>query len=422
MRVLWLSHFVPYPPVGGARQRSHHLLLQAARTHEVHVVALNQKANIPTADALADACERLRPSIAGLDVFPIPSDASRATWAAMTATSFFRPSPYDVNWLRSKAVWARIAALDVPRRFDLVHVDTLALMQYAPLFGRTPVALNHHNVESQLTARRAEKESHPLKALYLARDAAKLAAHEAAMCPGAGINLVVSPLDGERLQEVAPGTKVAVVDNGVDVDYFRPDPAVEPDPKHMIFAGGMNWFPNAEAMRFFVQDIWPALLADDPSRRMTIIGRGAPAEVTAAASDRLHVAGFVPDVRPYAHRAGIYVCPIKNGGGTRLKILDALALALPLVATELAVEGLELQPDVHYLRAETPEDYVRQVRRLEAEPELRRRLALAGRQLVERRYSWQGIGRALCSAYDEAVGDTLPRRTTPGRQLAVGGV
>jgi glycosyltransferase involved in cell wall biosynthesis len=158
-------------------------------------------------------------------------------------------------------------------------------------------------------------------------------------------------------------------------------------------------------VRYFLSEIWPALTADDPSRHVTFVGRDPPPELQAAARDpRIAVTGRVDDVRPYLDAASIYVCPIRDGGGTRLKVLDALAMARPVVATALAMEGLDIVAERHYLRAETPVEFVAQVRRLERDAALRRRLGEAGRDLVVRRYAWGTVGRKLDAAYGLAAG------------------
>jgi glycosyltransferase involved in cell wall biosynthesis len=169
----------------------------------------------------------------------------------------------------------------------------------------------------------------------------------------------------------------------------------------MAFAGGMDWFPNREAMEYLARELWPALRSDDPGRRMTVIGRNPPTALLEAAQrdERLRVLGFVDDVRPHLSTAPIYLCPIRIGGGTRLKILDALAMSRALVSTGLGVEGLDLVDGVHYLRAETSDEFVAQIRRLEQDATLRSRLASAGRALVEQNYSWSVIGDALDRAF-----------------------
>jgi glycosyltransferase involved in cell wall biosynthesis len=155
---------------------------------------------------------------------------------------------------------------------------------------------------------------------------------------------------------------------------------------------------------FFLTEIWPRLIADDASRSVTILGRDPPPALLDAARDqRVRVPGFVDDVRPWMDEAAVYVCPIRDGGGTRLKVLDALAMAKPMVATGLAVEGLDLVDGVHYLRAETPEEFVEQIRRLETDPPLSTQLSSAGRALTQERFSWPVIGAALETAYQKAL-------------------
>jgi glycosyltransferase involved in cell wall biosynthesis len=218
--------------------------------------------------------------------------------------------------------------------------------------------------------------------------------------PSAATNLVVSDLDGARLRDIAPGAAVSVVDNGVDTDFWRPGT----DGKGIIFAGTLGWYPNRDAVEFLLADVWPALVAKNADRRLVLVGRDPPPMATVAAKDaRVEVTGFVPDVRPYMRSASISVCPMRVGGGTRLKILDSLAMALPLVSTAIGVEGLDLVENVHYLRAETAAEFVKQIDRLERDPELRANLGCAGRCLVVDRYDWSVIGRQLDAAYARAV-------------------
>jgi glycosyltransferase involved in cell wall biosynthesis len=403
MRVLWLSHFVPAPPSGGALQRSHGLLREAARRHEVHLVALNQRALLPDDDARRAALAQLD-CCASVRVFDIPADRSRARRLMTTAVGYLRSAPYDVLWLTSAPFRRQVRELLRTEPFDLVHVDTLGLLPVLPPDPPCPVLLNHHNVESFMTQRRALREQRWWARRYLLRDADKLLSFERRWCPRVDVNTVVSTLDAERLGRITGDCEAVVVPNGVDVEHFRPERGG--DPSHLIFTGSLGWYPNHRAARYILDEIWPRLARDDDNWRLSLVGRGPPADLVSD-DPRVDIPGEVRDMRPYLERAGIYVCPIRDGAGTRLKILDAMAMECALVATEFAVEGLGLLPDVHYLRAERPETFERQIRRLRDDPALVRRLAAAGRAVVEARFAWSVIGTQLESAYRIAV---TPRR------------
>lgn len=415
MKILWLSHFLPYPPKGGALQRSHNLLRQAAIRHEVHLVSLNQGKNLPTPEAVREAIVFLKNICKRVEVFPIPSDSARWRWVMMTMDSYLRSSPYDVNWLTNIDMERYLEKVTKTETFDLVHVDTIGLYPYVSAFSGTPVVLNHHNVESHMMRRRYEKETDRLKKVYFHRESSKLERYEREVCGKCAENLVVSDLDGIRLKENVGDVRFSVIPNGVDVDYFRPNEQNATRREGLIFAGAMDWYPNREAVRFFLKDIWPKLLEEKPDRRATFVGKNPPQILLEASKhSAINVPGFVDDIRPYLDRAGIYVCPIRDGGGTRLKILDALAMAKPLVATGLAVEGLDLVEEIHYLKAETAEDFAGQIRRLENDPGLCHSLATAGQRFVQERFSWDVIGEELARTYDNAVSSSgkLPQEGT----------
>lgn len=392
---------MPYPPKGGLLQRSYYLIREAAKRHEVDLAALVQPAHQSNDRELAEATAALQEFCRDVDTFWIRSDLGRWGRPALLASSFFSSRPYDANWLDEQALHRHLEKRH--RQYDLVHVDTIGLCPYTEDTGRTPFVLNHHNIESQMMADRTLEEANPLKRLYARREAGKLERWEQHWTLRAKVNLVVSPLDRDRLLARQPQAETQVVENGVDTEYFRPMSPPEDNDGHLVFVGGMSWYPNRDAMQWFVEEIWPRLREGRPDRRAVLIGRDPPATVQRAADDSaLSAPGFVDDIRPQVDRALAYVCPIRRGGGTRLKVLDALAMAKPLVATSFAVQGLGMEDGEHYLRAEEPAAYVDQIRKLEESPSLRRKLGKAGRELVERRYSWNIIGENLEKGYRRA--------------------
>lgn len=354
--------------------------------------------------ALEEAIEFLKGICKRVEVFPIPSDAAKWRWAMMTVASYLRSSPYDVNWLMNRDMKNFLVLLSKTETFDLVHVDTIGLYPYVAPFYGIPIVLNHHNIESQMMRRRYEKEKNHLYKIYFHRESSKIGRYERDVCFKCAMNLVVSDLDGSRLKDNAGNVRISVIPNGVDIKYFHPQNQTGNSREGLIFAGAMDWYPNREAVLFFLKEIWPMLRDEKPERTATFLGRNPPRELLEAAKNSNILApGFVDDVRPYLEEAGIYVCPIRDGGGTRLKILDALAMGKPLVATALAVEGLDLVDREHYLKAETAEEFVVQINRLEKDPALRKALASSGQRFVMSHYSWDVIGEKLDHAYQYVV-------------------
>lgn len=405
MRVLWLSHFVPFPATGlGALQRSHNLLRQAAARHDLVLVALNRTRLLPGADDLQAAREGLGPMLRGLSILPHEGDASRVRRLRSALSAIMGDRSYLESWMQSAAFTAQVVHQIREFAPDVIHVDAVGLIGMVPEAAWSRVVLNHHNVESQLMGRRAEHLGTGALGWFYAREADRLARLERRVVPRVGLNIVVSELDRERLDKVAPGGAIRVVENGVDVDFFRVQPGAQPQRCALVFAGGMDWYPNRHAVDWLCEEIWPALTADGSDWSLTVAGRSpSPRLLSLAETDaRVSAPGFVDDVRPTLGAARIYVCPITDGGGTRLKILDALSLERALVSTRLGVEGLGLQEERHYLNAETPGDFVRQCRRLRRDDELAERIGREGRAHVLEHFSWDKIGARLDRAYSEA--------------------
>lgn len=406
MRILWLSHFVPFPATGlGALQRSHNLLRQVGSRHDVWLVALNRSRLLQGHDAVQAAVDGLTPLVRGMSILPHEGDASRWSRARCAARAVLHGTSYLEAWLLSEAARAEVARQVAAFRPDVIHVDNIGLMQLVDSRHWPLVVLNHHNIESHMMRRRIRHQAAPPMRWFVAREADRLQRLEREVVPSVRMNLVVSPLDAERLGEVAPRGVVRVVENGVDTDYFRVTDGGGARGNALAFAGGMDWYPNRQAIEWLCGAIWPALVAGEQDWTLTVVGRSpSPRLVALAAGDRrVRATGFVDDVRPVLGAARIYVCPIVDGGGTRLKILDALSLERALVSTRLGVEGLGLVEGRHYLNAETVEEFVQHCRRLRDDPGLAAELGRAGRAHVVERFSWRTIGERLEQAYLEAT-------------------
>ena len=408
MNVLWLSHHVPYPPTGmGVLQRSYNLIRELAREHRVYLLALIQPRLLK--DVLRDPVRGLDEGYAHLREFcaevtflSIPSEQATYGQQLLAAKSLLTRDPYSINWLKSAEMWDAARQWRDRYHFDLVHFDIIGLAHYLPLFSSYATTLDHHNIESHLMLRRAEGERNLLKRGYFWQEGVRLARYEARMCPKFDLHLTCSALDTTRLHERLPHLNVAEIPNGVDTSYFTAD-GREPEPNSLIFAGNLSWYPNAAAMLFFAEQVWPLLRAAIPDVTMHLVGANPPAKLTELATQdpRFKVHGFVPDVRVYLNRAAVYVCPIMDGGGTKLKVLDGLAMDKPMVAHPIACEGIQVIDGETVLFARTPEDYVKHISTLFRDSALRARMGAAARDFVERTYSYASIGRKLRQAMEE---------------------
>lgn len=402
MQILWLSHLLPYPPKGGVQQRSFNLLKEISAHHTVSFLSFYQTAHQPTAAQIASAVQNLSTFCKVLGAFPIASDRSRLGRWVPALRSLIGDEPFTALWLQSEEFENAVRTTAAGWRPDLVHYDTISLAQYRPLFPDSLSCLTHHNVESDMLLRRAQNERSPAKRYYYAHEGESLRRYEKRVGSEFDLHVACSETDAERLKSILPGADIFVAPNGADLDYFRPAP---PDTvtisASLVFAGGLAWYPNASAMRFFFDRVWAALLALAPQANITVIGRSPPEWLRELASRdaRIKVTGFVDDVRPYLHAAEVYVCPIFDGGGTKLKMVDALATGKAIVAHPIACEGLDIEDGVHALMARTPEEFVAAICRLFGAVDLRRTLGVNARKLAESKYSFRAIGASLSEKY-----------------------
>ncbi len=402
MKVLWLGHNLAYPPKGGALQRNYNLLQEIARKCEVHVLAFDQPITRPANVTPQDCIKALSRFCASVDWVSLSSSSFGRTRYGLALTGLMTGEPYDFAWLRSAEMANKLRKMVERVSPDVVHVDALGLAQYLPAIGSSGRVLNHHDVESSKIELRARKTRNVLLQSYFKIEAGKLVAAERRWCPQFDVNAVVSEDENDVLSQACPGLRVRVVPNGVDTEYFTP--RADPGTRTILFCGSMDMHPNQEAMEYFLRQIWPRVVAQAPDVDLLIVGRKPPEWLNEVArtDPRIQITGFVDDVRPYFQKAAVCICPIVSGGGTRLKILDSLAMGVPVVATSFAASGLSLGHDKHLLLANTEEQFAEYTLHLLSELPLRSRLASAGAERVKQLYSWTVVGQTLMDAYDIA--------------------
>jgi glycosyltransferase involved in cell wall biosynthesis len=399
LRILWISHFVPFPPKGGCFQRSYNLIRRVGALNDLHLVAMRHKRSTHPGNEAARAREELLRHCQSVDIVDISERMDYLQLALRGLGGLLTADPLSVSIYRTEEVRRRVRRLVAEQKFDVVHLDTISLAEYLVDIQPLPSVMTHHGAESFMIRRRIRRERDPFKRLFFVAEWLMLRRYERRICPMVNLNVVMSDLDKNILETIAPGATYTVVGNGVDVDFFAPvEPAQAPT---IVFAGRLDQYSNREGILYFSREVWPLVRAKYPSAVLHIIGMNPPSALAemAATDPRMKLHGFVPDVRPFFQSAAVAICPVRDGGGTRIKILDALAQGIPMVTTTIGCEGISVAPERDVLIADTAEDYARQIGRVFDDPVLRRDLSANGRQLAVTRYSWDALADRLNEAY-----------------------
>jgi glycosyltransferase involved in cell wall biosynthesis len=299
----------------------------------------------------------------------------------------------------------QVALTDVLKReqFDIVHIDHINMAAYVSTIQAVtdaPIVYDWHNIESEAMRRYSAKVSSPLHKIYAAFTAERLAAVEKQALGNAFGHVVCSERERGELHRIAPHARVAVVENGVDTRFFADAPEPLSARRRIIFVGSLDYHANVEAAIFFSRTVWPLIRERFPEWRFTLVGSNpVPAVVALSQEKNVEVTGTVADVRPFYRQALAAIVPLRIGGGTRLKILEAMAAGVPVVSTTLGAEGLALCPGVNVLIADKPEDWLSHLEALSVDSNLWRSMVEAGLALVQSRYDWEVLGGLLYATY-----------------------
>lgn len=429
MRILWVKIGGLWPANSGGRLRSYHIIEQLSHQHEVTVVTTRREDEDP-----AELPEHLPRCEKVISIAHTAPKHGSAGFIGALMRSWFSPLPVDLYKYRVEEMRRVVGRLLRGGSYDLVVADFLTGLPNVPLdtspasIGRVPVVLFTHNVEHMIWKRLCENERNPLKRLLLALEWRKMRRYERRACQLADVTLTVSETDKQLFNALAPAANIHAIPTGVDIDYFAP--AAEPKEQRLelVFSGSMDWFPNEDAMIWFMQDILPLIRQQEPGVTLTIVGRNPSAKLQRMAlAHEVLVTGTVDDVRPSVRHASVYIVPLRVGGGTRLKIFEALAMGKAIVSTTVGAEGLPLEDGRHLILADTPEAFASRVLALITDPALRARLGRAGRDLVQARYSWRRVANDFETLCHEACREDSQeesrhaRSAPPNQQILTGG-
>jgi glycosyltransferase involved in cell wall biosynthesis len=398
MNILWVKMGGLWPSTTGGRVRSLQIISELARRHEVTVVTTHGTGDDP--EGLRRQLSHCRDVIS----FPyvVPKLGSPAFPAAV-ARSWMSRYPVDLWKWREPRVSQQVRSLFERGTVDLCVSDFLFAAANVPMGGAVPVVLFEHNVEYLIWQRLCELETRPWRRALFEVEWRKLRAREADACRAADVTIAVSEDDRRRLETLAPGIRATSIPTGVDTTYFVPNGHHE-RANRLVFSGSMDWHPNEDAVVYFADAILPRIRARIPDATLTVVGRNPTARLREVASRAgIDVTGTVDDVRPSIRSAAVYIVPLRAGGGTRLKIFEALAMAKPVVSTTVGAEGLALEHRRHFLAADDPDTFADSVVGLLRNPERRHALGQAGRELVEAYYSWPTVACEFEERCEEVV-------------------
>lgn len=392
MKILWVKTDFLHPTTRGGHIRTLELLRRLHARHEIHYVAFDGSGSREGARRSAEYCSR-----AYSLPLSVPSKESPAFLAQLAAGAFSRV-PVAVGRYRSAAMQARIEALLARNTFDRLVCDFLVAT--ANVQRLSEWILFQHNVESVLWQRRADLARDPVRRIYLRLQARRMRAYERRVCREVGRIIAVSRQDAAAMRALFGVSRVSVVPTGVDVESFAP-PVSPPRLADLVFVGSMDWQPNVEGVLYFVREILPLIKTRRPECTVAIVGRTPPRTISclSARDPRILVTGTVDDVRPYLWGSTVSIVPLRIGGGTRLKIYEAMAAGVPVVSTTIGAEGLEVACPDNIRLADTPDAFAAACVELLEDAGARSRQARAALALVRSRFTWE----AAAGAFEEAL-------------------
>jgi glycosyltransferase involved in cell wall biosynthesis len=403
MKILFLSQIVPYPPHGGVLQRGYNIIREISRDNDVYLMAFVHPDTLGTPELVEDSKLHLEQYCRSVDYFSLwPKKSSIHKYLAF-ASGFFYPRPFSTLAHRSVGFRRRMREIIEHNDVDVLHIDTIGLAPYYRPEDNIPTVMTHHNIESALMARRSKVESIWLARYYVALQSKRLRAYEIEQSPRFDMNVMVSATDENELKAMAPTVNTTVVPNGVDTEYF----GVRDDTQELavIYTGGMNMFANKDAVMHLIDDIWPRVKAQCPEAVFNIIGQDPPLELLNIARHdaSIKVLGYVADIRPYVAGSAVYVVPLRVGGGTRLKVLDALSQGKAIVSTSVGCEGIEVTHGLDIYIEDEDNAFADRVVELFNDPQRRKQLGIEARKLAENKYAWASIGQVLLDAYQQVI-------------------
>lgn len=391
LRILVLDEGIPYPPNAGKSSRTWNLLRRLASRHAVYILCYGDP----------NASGKLEAENAGIGLRLVEPRANPEGWSLYLRLflNLFSPFPFSVTKHHSRAFQRQFDELLKEDSWDLIQCEWTPYARFLTHTPTVPILMATHNVESQIWARRADHTGNPFAKVFFRTQEWKMRRFEKQALLRASAATVVTKLDLSTLRNWGV-ENVNLVPNGVDLETYCPI-AEEEREDELLFLASLDWYPNVDALDYFVKNILPIVRARRPGAKLRIVGR-KPAESLIKQYSGLpgiDFIGEVKEVRSHLARATVVIVPLRIGGGSRIKILEALAAGKAVISTTIGAEGLDVVSGEHLLVADSPAAFAGGIEELLASTTLRRRLSNNGRKLVTDRYGWDQIANRLESIW-----------------------
>lgn len=388
MKVLMIFQTSPQPPDLGPSKRNVPFFLENLKRHEVSVLSFGTvQEHRQFAKQYGSQCKHIvfvnndRPRIVNLFL---------RVWRFISGKS-------SAHWLSNPKMEVALQEILQKEQFDIIHAGT-TLFGYYNLPVNIPLVGDTHNVEYHNLFRTYEQTKNPVLKLYRYIDYKRLKREETAANNRFDVILSTTRVDRDRLLGDLPHKEIHAVCNGVESVFFIPQP-VEEEPKTIVFAGLMSYYPNYHGIMYFLDEIFPLIVKREPAARLMIVGANPPSRLKAREAENITVTGWVDDVKPYFARGQVFVIPLLIGGGIRGKALEAMAMKRPIVTTTIGCEGINIKHEESVLFADTPAEFANAVLRMFNDGPLRQRLTEEAHQVVLKEHNWEANGITLDRIY-----------------------
>ncbi len=400
MKILFISYDFPYPPSGGSISRDYNLIKQLSKYHELHWI--NRTIRGETKQEYKDEMKKY---FKEMNIIEWNYDQSFLGLLESLVTK----TPYIIKRFESEEMKDVVAGAIGRNNYDLIFCDHIYLLQYIPenIIGKIPVIPNNEDCGFTYYKRMTENSGFARR-IYAESQWKKLLNYEIEVLKKYKVYITTSEKEKELMSKYYNKAEICVIENGVDTEFFSEFERTDFDP-NIVFTAWFRYYPNTVAVIDFVKNVFPKIKKELPEVKFYIVGKEPPQKVKdLEKTEGVIVTGFVDDIRKYLGNADAAVIPLQIGGGTRLKILEAMSMKIPVVSTELGAEGLDVEDEKNILIARDDDEFVQKVINVIRDKNLSKQLAKNGRTLMEKKYDWEKIGIKLNVFIDSFVKNFNP--------------